>query len=97
MLFSKNKGWMNIFTFLIFLAANCSSFCLSRLYFTHNISGSRVEGHRSLEPVLPEQNDAVPVPSLPVAGACADPAEALPGAETTVSVSAGSKRKLEEE
>ncbi|KAG0039485.1 hypothetical protein BGZ82_007995 [Podila clonocystis] len=55
------------------------------------------EGHRSLERVLPEQNDAVPA-SLPVAGAGADPAEALPGSETPVSsVSAGSKRKLEEE
>lgn len=68
-------------------------FHLTLLFY---FAASRVEGHRSLEPVLPEQNDAAPA-SLPVAGAGADPTEALPGSETPVSASAGSKRKLEEE
>ncbi|KAF9210132.1 hypothetical protein CPC16_011597 [Podila verticillata] len=65
-------------------------------YQKRPLPGSRAEGQRSLEPVLPEQNDAVPA-SLPVAVAgAADPAEALPGSETSA-ISAGSKRKLEDE
>lgn len=96
MFLGKNKGWVNFF---IFLFSHCYLFfhifsltCISLI----NFAGSRAEGQRSLEPVLPEQNDAVQA-SLPVAVAgAADPAEALPGSETSA-VSAGSKRKLEDE
>lgn len=95
LLLGKNKGWVN-FLFSYFPTANCSSiFSLTFISLT-NFVGSRAEGQRSLEPVLPEQNDAVPA-SLPVAVAgAADPAEALPGSETSA-VSAGSKRKLGDE